>query len=148
MRRFTPIPSTLYNWACKAIGRCVHVKATKAHGWIGSMAPIIFFTSALPEGLSASRHGRYSPRRKDQSSVDVTVSPDVGIWRLRHRVTLHQFTSLKLHEATLGAINTSKHFNGRFCCMRLKISVPGPSCLQNMKYNIPYIINFASSFNR
>lgn len=54
-----------------------------------------FCTSALPEVLSASRHGRYSPRRKDQNLVDATVGPDVGIRRLRRQVTLLHVTSLK-----------------------------------------------------
>jgi len=62
-----------------------------------------FFTSVLPEVLSASRHNR----RKGQSLVDATVGQDVGTWPLfHHRACCYQYLLKPTHAQLKSHIKT------------------------------------------
>jgi hypothetical protein len=100
------------------------------------MAPIIFHLGTTRGVVSLTpwpeKRPKYSGRHSRSGRLDMMLQAPSH--------TSPRYVP-QAHEPPRGVINTSEHFNGRFCCRSLKITIPGSSCLQNMKHNIVCIIN-------
>jgi hypothetical protein len=107
------------------------------------MAPIIFHLGTTRSVVSLTPWSEKRPKFCRRHSRP-------GRWVMTPQAPSHTSPRYvpQTHEPPRGVINTSKHFNGRFCCRSLKITIPCSSCLQNMKHYIVCIINIGSLFNR
>jgi len=102
----------------------------------GRMAPIIFHLGTTKTVVCLTPWSEKGPKFSGRHSQS-------GSWDTMPQAPSHTAPRYdpQAQEPPRGVINTSKHFNGRFCCRSLKITIPGSSCLQNMKHNIVYLIN-------